>query len=43
MQTPIIDEQLQYALFSYEPSYFDEVAKDAQWVQETNEEIDAIE
>ena len=42
-QTPVINEQLQYALFSYHPTYFDEAVKDAQWVQAMNEEIDAIE
>ena len=41
--TPIIDEQLQYALFSYQPTSFDKAVKDAQWVQAMNEEIDDFE
>ena len=28
-KTPVIDETLQYNLFSYQPTYFDEVVKDA--------------
>ena len=42
-QIPILDEQLQFALFSYQPTSFNEVVKDAQWVKSMNEEIDAIE
>ena len=42
-QIPIIDEKLQYVLFSYQPTYFEEAVKDAQWVQVMNEEIDVIE
>ena len=42
-QTPILDEQLQFALFSYEPTSFNEAVKDAQWVTTMNQEIDAIE
>ena len=41
--TPVIDEKLRYALFSYQPTYFNETMKDAQWVKSMNEEIDAIE
>ena len=36
-QTPAIDEHLQYALFSCQPTTFYEAMKDAQWVQ-VNEE-----
>ena len=39
----VIDEQLQYALFSCQTTSIDEVVEDAQWVEEMNEEIDAIE
>ena len=42
-QTLAINEKLQYALFSFQPTSFDEAVKDAQWVQAMNEEIDAIE
>jgi len=42
-QTPILDEQLQFALFSCQPTSFNEAVKDAQWVKAMNEEIDAIE
>ena len=42
-QTPILDEQLQFALFSYQPTSFNEAMKDAQWVKAMNEEINAIE
>ena len=40
---PVIDEQLQYTLFSCQTRSIDEAVKDAQWVEEMNEEIDAIE
>ena len=33
----------QYALFSCQPSSYDEAVKDEKWVQAMNEEIDAIE
>ena len=42
-QTPILDKQLQFALFSYHPTSFNEAVKDAQWVKFMNEEIDEIE
>ena len=42
-QTPILDEQLQFSLFSCQPTSFNEAVKDAQWVKAMNEEIDAIE
>ena len=42
-QTPILYEQLQLSLFSYQPTSFNEAVKDAQWVKAMNEEIDAIE
>ena len=42
-QNHVIDEQLQYALFSCQPTSFNEVVKNAQWVQAMNEEIDVIE
>ena len=42
-QTSILDEQLQFALFSCQPTSFNEAMKDEQWVKSTNEEIDAIE
>ena len=42
-QTPILEEQLQYALFSCRPTSFNEAVKDEQWVKAMNEEIDAIE
>ena len=32
-----IDDQIKYALFSYQPTYFDEVVKDAQWIHTMNE------
>ena len=35
-QTPLIDEQLQYAMFSFHPTYFDEALKDTQQIQEMN-------
>ena len=41
--TPVIDEQLQYALFFCQPTYFNEAVKDAQWVKSMNEEVYAIE
>ena len=43
--TPISNEHLQYALFSSHPTIFEEVVKDAQWVQaneEVNNEVAAI-
>ena len=40
---PVIDEQLQQTLFSCQTTSIDEAVKDAQWVQEMNEYIDAIE
>ena len=42
-QTPVPEEKLQYALFSYQPTSFNEAVKDEQWVKSINEEIDAIE
>ena len=42
-QTPILDEQLQFSLFSSQPTSFNAGMKDAQWVKSMNEEIDAIE
>ena len=41
-QTPVIDEKIQCALFSCHPTTFDEVVKDAQWVQAMIDEIDVI-
>ena len=46
-KTPVSDENLQYALFSSQPTIFEEVMKDAQWVhanEEVNEndKVDAI-
>ena len=41
--TPVINDKIQYALFSRQPTSFDEPVKDAQWVQAMHEEIDAIE
>ena len=32
-QTPVIDEHLLYALFSCQPTFFEEVLKVAQWLQ----------
>lgn len=42
-QTPVIDEHLQYALFSCQPTCFEEAAKDPQWIQAMNKAIDSIE
>lgn len=39
----VIDEQVQNALFSYQPTYFEEAVKEEKWVETMNEEIDAIE
>ena len=37
-QAPVINEHLQYALFSSDPTIFEEAVKDAQWIQ-ANEEV----
>ena len=37
-QTPVSDEHLQYAMFSSQPTIFEEAMKDAQWVH-ANEEV----
>ena len=42
-QTLVIDEQVQYALFTSHPTTFEEVASDAQWVKAMNDEIGGIE
>ena len=42
-QTQVLEEQLEYALFSYQPTSFNEAVKVAQWVKSMNEEFDAIE
>jgi len=42
-QNHVIDEQVQYALFSYQPTYFEEAVKEEKWVATINGEIDAIE
>jgi len=42
-QNDVIDEQVQYAMFSYQPTYFEEALKEEQWVKDMNEVIDAIE
>ena len=36
-QTPILNEQLQFALFSCQPISFNDAVKDAQWVKAMNE------
>ena len=37
-QTLVINEHVHYAFFSYQPTFFEEALKDAQWVEE-NEEV----
>jgi len=39
----VFDEQVQYALISYQPTYFEEAVKEEKWVAAMNEEIDANE
>jgi len=42
-QNLVFDEQVQYALFSYQPTFSEEAVKEEKWVATMNEEIDAIE
>ena len=42
-QNLVFDEQDQYALCSYQHTFFEEAVKEEKWVAAMNEEIDAIE